>query len=171
MNYTYTFDAIPAGTHWYHSHSEFQRDDGVYGALIVKERTSQINKMPKPIKDILEDVCDFEDHHMIITDWYQDTAEYRFATNPNTPPRSILVNGKGRVDYSFTAIPWPVFTVDPLKDKCTKYRFRLISSANQQCPLQVSTQNHRWAFKNCVDKILDFFDPPTPRTVLLDKTY
>ena len=143
MNYTwYTFDAIPAGTHWYHSHSEFQRDDGVFGALIVKERTNQINDMPKPIKNILEDICDFEEHHMIVTDWYQDTAALRFISNPTTPPRSILINGKGRADYDSTIIPWPVFTVNPLKDGCKKYRFRLISSANQQCPLQISIQNH-----------------------------
>ena len=55
VNYTwYTFDAIPAGTHWYHSHSEFQRDDGVFGALIVKERTDQINDMPKPVIGSIE---------------------------------------------------------------------------------------------------------------------
>ena len=121
VNYTwYTFDAIPAGTHWYHSHSEFQRDDGVFGALIVKERTDQINDMPKPIKDILEGICDFEEHHMIVTDWFQDMAELRFNSNPNTPPRSILVNGKGRADYDSTVIPWPVFTVNPLKDGCKK---------------------------------------------------
>ena len=149
VNYTwYSFDAIPAGTHWYHSHSEFQRDDGVYGALIVKEQTNHLVLndsdicMSKPIKDILEGICDFEEHHIIITDWYQDKAEFRFITNPTTPPRSILVNGKGRADYDSTVIPWPVFTVDPLKDGCKKYRFRLISSANQQCPLQVSVQNH-----------------------------
>ena len=91
VNYTwYTFNAIPAGTHWYHSHSEFQRDDGVFGALIVKERTNQINDMPKPIKNILEDICDFEEHYMIITDWYQDTAALRFNTNPTTPPRQCI---------------------------------------------------------------------------------
>lgn len=38
--FTYEFTATPAGTHWYHSHTGVQYGDGLYGPLIVEERTS-----------------------------------------------------------------------------------------------------------------------------------
>ena len=34
----FLFNATPAGTHWYHSYSGAQRTDGLFGALIVKEK-------------------------------------------------------------------------------------------------------------------------------------
>lgn len=34
-SFTYRFIADPPGTHWYHSHNDLQRVDGLYGALIV----------------------------------------------------------------------------------------------------------------------------------------
>ena len=36
--FTYIFKASPSGTFWYHSHSGTQRTDGLFGALIVKEK-------------------------------------------------------------------------------------------------------------------------------------
>ena len=36
--FQYRFDAEPAGTHWYHSHLGAQRTDGLFGALIVREK-------------------------------------------------------------------------------------------------------------------------------------
>jgi hypothetical protein len=35
--FRYKFSAYPAGTYWYHSHSAFQREDGFYGKLIVRQ--------------------------------------------------------------------------------------------------------------------------------------
>jgi hypothetical protein len=37
----YKFSAYPAGTYWYHSHSAFQREDGFYGKLIVRQPIEQ----------------------------------------------------------------------------------------------------------------------------------
>ena len=37
-SFTYIFKAEQYGTHWYHSHSGAQRTDGLFGALIVKEK-------------------------------------------------------------------------------------------------------------------------------------
>lgn len=36
--YTYTFPIIQNGTHWYHSHSGYQEQVGMYGSLILKKR-------------------------------------------------------------------------------------------------------------------------------------
>ena len=33
----YQFTANPAGTFWYHSHTEFQRDDGLSGVFVVRD--------------------------------------------------------------------------------------------------------------------------------------
>lgn len=37
--FDYIFSAVPTGTHWYHSHVGFQRTDGMFGALVVRERS------------------------------------------------------------------------------------------------------------------------------------
>ena len=37
-SFDYLFNATPAGTHWYHSHVGAQRTDGLFGALIVREK-------------------------------------------------------------------------------------------------------------------------------------
>ena len=42
MTFTYIFQAEPAGTHWYHSHSGSQRNEGVYGSLMVLEVESSL---------------------------------------------------------------------------------------------------------------------------------
>ena len=37
-SFRYIFKATPAGSFWYHSHSGPQRTDGLFGALIVREK-------------------------------------------------------------------------------------------------------------------------------------
>ena len=36
--YNYTFKVKQAGTYWYHSHSGFQEQRGVYGPLVIDPR-------------------------------------------------------------------------------------------------------------------------------------
>jgi len=38
--YTYSFPIIQNGTHWYHSHSGYQEQIGMYGSMILKKRES-----------------------------------------------------------------------------------------------------------------------------------
>ena len=38
-SFVYEFEATPAGTHWYHSHTGVQYGDGLFGPLIVDEPT------------------------------------------------------------------------------------------------------------------------------------
>ena len=37
QRFRYNFVANPAGTHWWHSHAALQREDGMYGPLIVRQ--------------------------------------------------------------------------------------------------------------------------------------
>ena len=51
INCRYIFRAFPQGTHWYHSHMRYQRDKGLFGALIIRESKSDIHQKLGPFED------------------------------------------------------------------------------------------------------------------------
>ena len=63
-SFTYTFQASPAGTHWYHAHSGEQRTDGLYGAFIVKDTL--------PGYENLKDSPD--EHTLLLMDWQREAS-------------------------------------------------------------------------------------------------
>jgi FtsP/CotA-like multicopper oxidase with cupredoxin domain len=64
--YVYRFDVRQAGTYWYHSHSGFQEQRGVYGPLVIDPRE------PDPIA--------FDREHVILlSDWTDERPERVFA--------------------------------------------------------------------------------------------
>jgi CopA family copper-resistance protein len=72
--YTYRFKVRQNGTYWYHSHSAFQEQQGVYGQLVIGARE------PEPF--------DYDREHVVmLTDW----------TDEN--PRRVFSNLKKRSDY------------------------------------------------------------------------
>ena len=75
-SYSYIYLAKPSGTFWYHSHSGAQRTDGLFGAMIVKERSDRMKKIKTMLSK--EGVKDFEDHptkHTLsLLDWQQESA-------------------------------------------------------------------------------------------------
>ena len=54
--------ASPKGTYWYHSHVGTQRTNGLFGAVIIKEKPKKNVEVP-------------EDKIMIIGDWQHELAE------------------------------------------------------------------------------------------------
>ena len=64
--YTYRFRVRQAGTYWYHSHSAFEEQRGVYGPLIITPRE------PDPIKSDRE-------HVVMLSDWTDELPERIFA--------------------------------------------------------------------------------------------
>ncbi|MCC6164364.1 MAG: copper resistance system multicopper oxidase [Acidobacteria bacterium] len=54
--YTYRFPVTQAGTYWYHSHSGFQEQRGLYGPIVIEPRE------PDPIRADRE-------HVLMLTDW------------------------------------------------------------------------------------------------------
>jgi len=72
--FTYTFTLQQNGTYWYHSHSGFQEQQGVFGALIVDPAT------PDPMAYDVE-------HVIILSDWI------------NADPRQVLSNLKGSSEF------------------------------------------------------------------------
>jgi CopA family copper-resistance protein len=64
--YVYRFNVKQGGTYWYHSHSAFQEQLGLYGALIIDPRE------PEPF------TCDRE-HVVLLSDWTDEDPERIFA--------------------------------------------------------------------------------------------
>ena len=60
--FSYNYTASPSGTFWYHSHSGAQRTDGLFGALIVKEREETIHNICSELQvHGVREACKFED--------------------------------------------------------------------------------------------------------------
>jgi CopA family copper-resistance protein len=61
-SFTYTFTIKQSGTYWYHSHSGFQEQTGVYGAIVIK---------PK-----VKDPYDYDrDYVVTLSDWSDEKPE------------------------------------------------------------------------------------------------
>lgn len=153
-SFRYIFKADLAGTFWYHSHSGFQRGDGMVGALVIRDR-SDAEKYPLDHVDLPEE------HTVTLQDWQRedqsslfwkglsklrrfppsdelvdivpiDRDEFEFGTAGVDGSGagiigfwSGLVNGLGRhPDVEFKNSRLKVFTVQ----QGTTYRFRIVGS-------------------------------------------
>ena len=79
-SFTYIFKAEQYGTHWYHSHSGAQRTDGLFGALIVKERGNELKeKLLEEVKELMDfSITSYEDnpaqHTLTLLDWQKSSS-------------------------------------------------------------------------------------------------
>ena len=64
--YNYRFQVKQAGTYWYHSHSGFQEQRGVYGPLVIDPAE------PDPVRSDRE-------HVILLSDWTDESPERVFA--------------------------------------------------------------------------------------------
>ena len=123
----YQFTANPAGTFWYHSHTEYQRDDGLSGVFVVREKDEDV-------------ACDLTEHVIHLQEWFRSPARERYAGGNEEAPSVLLVNGQGRIDLEDTSQPWPVFKISP---HCSQQRFRLVGALTSHCPVIVSVEGHQ----------------------------
>ena len=65
--FTYRFPVRQSGTYWYHSHSRFQEQTGLYGAIVIEPEGGE------PIK------AD-RDHVVLFSDWTDENPEHIFST-------------------------------------------------------------------------------------------
>lgn len=72
-SYTYRFTVNQAGTYWYHSHSRFQEQTGLYGAIVIEPRKPRFK-------------ADRE-HVVLLSEW------------SDSDPERIYANLKKRSDY------------------------------------------------------------------------
>ena len=136
--FDYIFKATPPGTHWYHSHSGTQRTEGLFGSLIVLEKTNffsqtvvpQINRVSTELNI---DIIDMPSQHTLtLLDWYRENNKPAISGDYH----SGLINGRGRLTSS-TVTPLSVFNVVNGMD----YRFRVIGAQNHFA-FRLSIQNH-----------------------------
>ncbi|XP_065678987.1 LOW QUALITY PROTEIN: uncharacterized protein LOC100210525 isoform X1 [Hydra vulgaris] len=147
QTFTYRFYAKPKGTFWYHSHIGGQRVDGLFGAVIIKEKISR----------------DTEDMIMFVGDWFHALGSQLhtmmisgyFKSQPNFKQQktldgvyyapaifqSALIEGKGQY-YNPSSEKW---NETPLKEYFVKsglkYRFRVICHGVIY-PFRISVDNH-----------------------------
>jgi FtsP/CotA-like multicopper oxidase with cupredoxin domain len=65
--FTYQFPVRQSGTYWYHGHTRFQEQTGLYGAIVIEPEGGE------PIK------AD-RDHVILLSDWTDENPEHIFAT-------------------------------------------------------------------------------------------
>ncbi|KAJ8669572.1 hypothetical protein QAD02_000831 [Eretmocerus hayati] len=137
--FRYSFIAENSGTHFWHSHVGFQRGDGLYGSMIVRN---------SPEMDQLYDLYDKDEHILVISDWNHEIGIEKFLghyhAGMNNKPDNILVNGLGRrkievgADSENHSVPMNVFEVT----QGLRYRFRIINAGFLNCPLEMSVDDH-----------------------------
>ena len=66
-SYTYRFAVNQSGTYWYHSHSRFQEQTGLYGAIVIEPRGGERHRTER-------------DHVVLLTDWSDSNPEHLYAT-------------------------------------------------------------------------------------------
>ena len=72
--YTYRFAVTQSGTYWYHSHSRFQEQTGLYGAIVVEPRGGERFHADR-------------EHVVLLSDW------------SDSDPETLYANLKKRSDY------------------------------------------------------------------------
>jgi FtsP/CotA-like multicopper oxidase with cupredoxin domain len=65
--FTYEFRAQQSGTYWYHSHSRFQEQTGLYGAIIIEPAGAARHEVER-------------DYVVLLSDWTDEDPEHIYAT-------------------------------------------------------------------------------------------
>ncbi|KIV83645.1 hypothetical protein PV11_05649 [Exophiala sideris] len=110
--YNFTIGEEEFGTFWYHGHEKTQRDDGLYGGLIVHRPLEQCDE--KKIYDYDQEIL------LMIGDWYHRPSTDVLAWYMNSRsfgnepvPDSLIVNGKGNYDCNMAVPARPVECTAP----------------------------------------------------------
>jgi CopA family copper-resistance protein len=66
QTFVYRFPVKQSGTYWYHSHSRFQEQTGLYGSIVIEPKSG-------------ERVRSDREHVVMLSDWTDDDPEHVFA--------------------------------------------------------------------------------------------
>jgi FtsP/CotA-like multicopper oxidase with cupredoxin domain len=128
--FTYEFDVSEeqSGTFWWHSHSQVQRGDGMYGGLVVHAPIATKNDMKDYVyeKEVLLLVGDwYHQRAQEVLDWFTSAIGfgnevcssvvcfYRDSTKCDQPsPDSMVINGAGKFICSMAVPAKPVDCID-----------------------------------------------------------
>ncbi|XP_028396903.1 laccase-like isoform X2 [Dendronephthya gigantea] len=144
--FRYILRAHPSGTHWYHSHVREQRDEGIVGALIVREDTGilgQLSNHPPLEEESIEDLP--EQHTLSVTEHLVDESGVdRTLDNARLPQRSKSVKSFKINGLKLDAVvnegvdEAPYYTVEKGKN----YRFRVVG-AMKEIVFRISIDDHK----------------------------
>jgi len=76
--FTYEFRAQQAGTYWYHSHSRFQEQTGLYGPIIIEPARGERHAVERDYAVLLSDWTDEDPEHIYAT-LKRDSEYFNFA--------------------------------------------------------------------------------------------
>ncbi|XP_031351625.1 laccase-like [Photinus pyralis] len=140
--FRYKWRADNPGTHFWHSHSGFQKMDGVAGGLIIRQAAPNDDHSDCYKHDLSE-------HVIILNDWFHYLTAETFPgalwrpTLIGQVPHSLLINGKGQAKHPDTGVmtetPLEQFHVVPGET----YRFRLINALASFCPVTLTIDRHK----------------------------
>ncbi|KAK5650033.1 hypothetical protein RI129_001062 [Pyrocoelia pectoralis] len=139
--FRYNFMATQPGTHFWHSHTGFQRADGAYGAFIV--RTIEEDDPHSSLYDY-----DLSSHTIVILDWGPGIGTAKFVahhhSNGDNKADTLLVNGLGRFKEFNNSTNDTIYTPTArfIVERGYRYRFRVINSGFLNCPIELSVDNH-----------------------------
>ncbi|KIX09093.1 uncharacterized protein Z518_00171 [Rhinocladiella mackenziei CBS 650.93] len=136
--YNFTIGEEEFGTFWYHGHDKVQRDDGLYGGLVVHRPGEQGNEKDQYNYD--------QEILLLIGDWYHRSSpevlgwymnSRSFGSEP--VPDSVLVNGQGNFDCEMAVPARPLECIPP-EDRSgppmltiengKRYRLRLVNTGS-----------------------------------------
>ncbi|KAI9663915.1 MAG: hypothetical protein M1821_007405 [Bathelium mastoideum] len=138
-NFTYKFEVSDDqwGTFWYHSHSQTQRADGLYGGLVI-HKPSHNGADGRPHKPKFD-----EERLVIVNDLYHRSASdvlawyMRANSNAMEPvPDSLLVNGIGSYNCSPAMPAYPADCVQKptmpgmIFNAQKRYRLRVVNAGS-----------------------------------------
>ncbi len=62
--FVYRFPVRQSGTYWYHSHSRFQEQTGLYGAIVIDPREGERHRVDRDYVVLLSDWTDLDPEHL-----------------------------------------------------------------------------------------------------------
>ncbi|CAB4008254.1 L-ascorbate oxidase-like [Paramuricea clavata] len=143
--FRYILRAHPSGTNWYHSHTGEQRDNGIFGALIVKEKREVVCTLSSRMK--INSIHDNQYHMMAVTEHMkmQRPTDEQCTSDASKPAtdlqiQSFQINGKQlnqTIDEKGETNQEPSFAVSPGEN----YRFRVLG-AMEETVIRVSIDDH-----------------------------
>ena len=135
--FRYVLHGNPAGTHWYHSHTLYQKDQGIVGALIVRDKKTEKTLPKDVIDDQSKTVFAVGDGTISPTEGVNTQKSSLFCEPDNSRfpldfsvfrqvasnPVLLSINGV-QLGENINAKTGPTFYVERGK----KYRFRLVGT-------------------------------------------
>ncbi|MEP6897414.1 MAG: copper resistance system multicopper oxidase [Rhodanobacter sp.] len=110
-SFLYQFKLRQSGTYWYHSHSGFQEQTGLYGALVVEPAQADRNPTDRDYVVMLSDWTD-EDPNRIFSKLKKQSDYYNFA-QPTAPEFFRDVHEKGLSQALAQRKMWNTMRMNP----------------------------------------------------------